>query len=105
MNRDAQEARNLIAAARADGRAALDEAAGKRLLSLFGVLTPRSAVARDAGEAEHAAAGMSAPYVAKVVSTEILHKSDAGGVALNLADPASVRGGAVGVHPPVAGRA
>ena len=91
MNRELQAAKDLVGEARAGGRAALDEAAGKRLLSLFGVRTPKSALVRDAGEAESAAAGMRAPFVAKVVSAQILHKSDAGGVALNLSNPPAVR--------------
>lgn len=81
----------ILAAARATGRTALDEAAGKALLARFGVRTPRSLVARDPVEAEAKAAGLIGPLVAKVVSREILHKSDAGGVSLDLADARAVR--------------
>ena len=91
MNQELQAAKDLVEEARAGGRAALDEEAGKRLLSLFGVRTPKSTLVRDAREAESAVARMRAPFVAKVVSAQILHKSDAGGVALNLSDPAAVR--------------
>jgi acyl-CoA synthetase (NDP forming) len=81
----------IIAKARAQGRAALDEATGKALLHRFGIRAPRSAIAMSAADAETKAAGLTAPFVVKVVSPEILHKSDAGGVALNLTDPAAVR--------------
>ena len=91
MNQELQAAKDLVEEARAGGRAALDEEAGKRLLSLFGVRTPKSTLVRDAREAKSAVARMRAPFVAKVVSAQILHKSDAGGVALNLSDPAAVR--------------
>jgi acyl-CoA synthetase (NDP forming) len=82
--------RDLIAAARAAGRSALDEAAGKALLAAYGIRTPRSVVARDAAAAEDAARNLDGPFVVKVVSPDILHKSDAGGVALALATPAAV---------------
>ncbi|WP_102958091.1 acetate--CoA ligase family protein [Mangrovicella endophytica] len=76
----------LIAKARAEGRSALPEGDGKALLSHFGIRTPQSVVVRDAAEARVRAAAMTGPFVAKVVSPDILHKSDAGGVSLHLAD-------------------
>lgn len=79
-----------IAAARAAGRTALDEAAGKAVLAQFGIAAPRSAVVADAAAGHAAAAAMRGPFVVKVVSPDILHKSDVGGVALNLADGAAV---------------
>ncbi|WP_210202491.1 acetate--CoA ligase family protein [Alsobacter soli] len=81
----------LLARAVAEGRSALDEKSGKAVLESFGVRTPRSAVAADAAEGERLAAGFTPPFVVKVVSPDILHKSDAGGVALNVADAAAVR--------------
>ena len=83
--------REIIAKARAEGRASLDEVTGKAVLAHFGVRSPRSAVASDAADAEAKASGMSGPFVVKVVSPEILHKSDAGGVTLNLRSAQEVR--------------
>ncbi|WP_414473089.1 acetate--CoA ligase family protein [Microvirga sp. M2] len=80
----------LIAKARAEGRAALDESAGKALLARFGIRSPRSAVAATVAEAKAIAGKLTPPFVAKVVSPDILHKSDAGGVALHLADAQAV---------------
>lgn len=91
MNAREDTAAALVARARAVGRTSLDEEAGKQLLAAFGIRVPRSALARDAADAAEKAQALTAPYVVKVVSPEILHKSDAGGVALNLHDPAAVR--------------
>lgn len=85
-----QPVRSLIDEARRQGRTALDEAAGKALLGQFGIRTPASALVPDAEAARQAAKAMTGPFVVKVVSPDILHKSDAGGVALNLPDAAAV---------------
>jgi acyl-CoA synthetase (NDP forming) len=80
----------LIAAARAARRAALDEPAGKRLLASFGVSVPRSLIVPDAAAAAAACADLKPPLALKVVSPDILHKSDAGGVMVGLASVAEV---------------
>jgi acyl-CoA synthetase (NDP forming) len=70
--------------------AALDEVAGKRLLAEYGIAVPRSALLSGAGEIGSALAALQPPFVLKVVSPDILHKSDAGGVRLNLQSAAEV---------------
>lgn len=80
----------IIARARSEGRAALDEASGKALLASFGIRTPHSTVVPDAEAGGRAAGQLQGPFVVKVISPDILHKSDAGGVALRLADAAAV---------------
>ncbi|HXF65719.1 MAG TPA: acetate--CoA ligase family protein [Burkholderiales bacterium] len=80
----------LIAQARAAGRAALDEPSGKRLLAAYGIRVPRSRVVQDAREAAAACAELSPPFALKVISPDLLHKSDAGGVGLALRDAAEV---------------
>jgi succinyl-CoA synthetase beta subunit len=77
-------AQNLIAAARKDKRTALDEFAGKQLLASFGVTVPKSVVAANADAVAKVLAGMQPPFALKVMSPEILHKSDAGGVRIGL---------------------
>lgn len=62
----------------------LNEKAGKELLAQFGVDTPQSFVADNAQDARKRVRALRAPYVVKVVSGDILHKSDAGGVTLGL---------------------
>ena len=85
-----EAARALIANARAQGHAALSEQDGKTLLAEFGITTPKSVLVADAKGAEHACAGLKGPLVVKVMSQDILHKSDAGGVALDLPDAQAV---------------
>src|SRR3546814_9330817 len=91
MNAPVSSAAQLIARARAEGRTSPDEASAKALLGSFGIRTPRSALARDAPDAERQATGPTGPIVAQVVSPEILPKYDAGGVSLHLKTPAPVR--------------
>jgi len=68
----------------------LNEKAGKELLAQYGLDTPQSFVALDARDAEKKTSSLRAPYVVKVMSADILHKSDAGGVALGLETPEEV---------------
>ena len=82
--------RDIIARARSKGRVALDEAAGKTLLAAFGISVPKSVVVAGSDNAAAALRGLTSPFAVKVISREILHKSDAGGVALNIADGAAV---------------
>jgi len=74
----------LIAAARKAGRASLDELSGKRLLAGFAVSVPKSVMVADAGAATAAIANLTPPFVVKVMSPDILHKSDAGCVKIGL---------------------
>jgi acyl-CoA synthetase (NDP forming) len=83
-------AEELIQAARAAGRTALDEAAGKRLLAQFGIAVPRSVTLSPQEAAGTVLAGLRPPFVLKVLSPDILHKSDVGGVKVGLADAAAV---------------
>jgi acyl-CoA synthetase (NDP forming) len=81
---------DTIAEARKQGRAALDELAGKQLLAGFGVAVPKSLMTRDAAEAAAASGTLKGPLALKVVSPDILHKSDAGGVKVGLKSAAEV---------------
>ncbi len=70
---------------------ALDEATARALLESHGVTFAPQYVAHSPDEAAEAAAQLGWPVVMKVVSPDIAHKSDVGGVALNLADADAVR--------------
>ncbi|MEN3288722.1 MAG: hypothetical protein V7634_3022 [Bradyrhizobium sp.] len=70
--------------------AALDEVASKKLLKAYGIPTSKEAVAQSTSEAIKIAKTIGFPVVAKVVSPDILHKSDIGGVVLDLKTPAEV---------------
>jgi acyl-CoA synthetase (NDP forming) len=71
-----------------DGK--LNEAAAKALLAGHGIRSPREALARDAADAARLATEIGFPVAVKVVSPDILHKTEVGGVALGLADAAAV---------------
>ena len=71
--------------------AALDEVASTKLLRAYGIPVSKEEIARTAAEAVKIAGKIGFPVVAKVVSAEILHKSDIGGVLLNLNSAAEVR--------------
>lgn len=80
----------LIGQARNAGRTALDEIAGKQLLAVYGLTVPKSIVVHGAAESKTALAGLKGPFAVKVVSPDILHKSDAGGVKVNVGTAAEV---------------
>ncbi len=85
------DANTLISEARQRGSTALDEAAGKALLAHYGVAVPRTTMVNDADQVGRALENLKLPVVVKVVSPDILHKSDAGGVTVNLKTPDEVR--------------
>jgi acyl-CoA synthetase (NDP forming) len=85
-------AAKLIRKALDGSRASLDEQAGKQVLSGAGISVPKSIVVTGPMELPGAIEGLSAPFVVKVMSAEILHKSDAGGVAINLQTAEEVAG-------------
>lgn len=81
---------SYIEEARAAKRAALDESAGKQLLAAYGIAVPKSVVVKGPEQVAAAFNGLKAPVVVKVVSPDILHKSDAGGVKVGLESAAEV---------------
>ncbi|WP_045876232.1 acetate--CoA ligase family protein [Pseudofrankia sp. DC12] len=85
--------RPLGTPASGEGRVTLTEPAAKELLGRHGVAVPVSGVAGCADEAVAIAGRVGYPVVVKVVSEQITHKSDVGGVALGLEDAAQVRAG------------
>jgi len=81
-------ARHLADAAKRAGPEprALDEAQSKALLGAFGLPLAREVQAADAGAARAAAEEIGYPVVVKALSSDLPHKSEAGAIALNLAD-------------------
>lgn len=82
----------ILDAAEREGRAALLEEEGIRILEAYGLPLPRSAACRTPAEAVRAAEDMGYPVVLKVISPQITHKSDAGGVKVGLSGPGDVEG-------------
>jgi len=68
-----------------------DEVEAKRLLEAIGIRVPEERLCTSAEEAAEAAAALGVPVVLKLVSPDIVHKSDIGGVRLGLAGPQAVR--------------
>jgi len=69
------------------------EAEAKRLLALAGIQSAPEQACTSAAEAEAAAERFGFPVVMKILSPDILHKSEIGGVLLDVADAAAVRNG------------
>jgi acetyltransferase len=88
-NRDA--ARALIATVEAEGRTILTEYESKKLLEAYGIATTPTEIATSEAEAEAIANRMGYPIVLKLHSLTITHKTDVGGVVLNLRDAAAVK--------------
>jgi succinyl-CoA synthetase beta subunit len=82
---DLQAVRGCIAQARLEKRSALSEAEAKRVLAACGIAVPRSRILPP-DVAGPFADGMSPPFVAKVIARDLLHKTEVGGVRLNLGD-------------------
>jgi acyl-CoA synthetase (NDP forming) len=81
---------SVLAQARAEGRTLLTEVEAKSLLEEAGVPVATTTLARTREEAQEQAERLGYPVVLKVVSPDIAHKSDVGGVKLNLASREAV---------------
>jgi acetyltransferase len=88
---DLDRAQDLISSVRDAGRTILTEFESKQLLAAYGIRTVETKVARSAGEAVELAEGFGYPVVLKLDSNTITHKTDVGGVRLNLQDADEVR--------------
>jgi len=85
------EAAKIIEEARKTGRTILTEVESKRLLAAYGLPTVETQVATSADEAATLAKKTGYPVVLKLHSETITHKTDVGGVKLNLTDADAVR--------------
>jgi acetate---CoA ligase (ADP-forming) len=106
-----QQARNLLSAATRTGRSAtgdsrtltpdgggmppraVDAAAGRAVLEAYGIQTPKDMLASTPEEAAHFAAEIGFPVALKLASPDILHKTEVGGVLLNVPNEEAVRAG------------
>lgn len=90
---DRAAVREVLDRALAEGRASLTAPEGRALCVAYGIATPEEELARSAEEAADAATRLGFPVVLKVVSSDILHKTEAGGVLVRLESPDAVREG------------
>ena len=86
-----ESARLVIESALMEGRKILSEMESKAILSAFRIPIAQTMVARSASEAMVLAEELGLPVVMKIDSPQIAHKSDCGGVRLNLNSLAAVR--------------
>lgn len=85
------KARKILNRAKKEGRTNLLEEEGQDILRAYGLPLPKSMLAKSADEAVKFANKIGYPVVLKIASPEIIHKSDAGGVKVNLANDDEVR--------------
>ena len=88
---DPQPAHDIVARAREAGRTILTEYESKQILAVYGIPTVDTRLAETANDAVSAAEDIGYPVVLKLNSETITHKTDVGGVQLNLADEESTR--------------
>lgn len=86
-------AKRMLDSVLAAGRTLLTEVESKQILVLYGIPTTPTKVAYDAEEAVRLASQLGHPVVLKLYSHTVTHKTDVGGVKLNLADTDAVRKG------------
>ncbi|WER44682.1 bifunctional acetate--CoA ligase family protein/GNAT family N-acetyltransferase [Cupriavidus sp. WKF15] len=91
---DRQQVRDIVDTALAQGRAMLSEQESKAILAAYGIPIVQTLVAPDADGAAALAISLGFPVALKIDSPDITHKSDVGGVLLDLPDAAAVRAAA-----------
>jgi acetyl coenzyme A synthetase (ADP forming)-like protein len=94
---DRDAARAIVARARAAGITKLAEHEAMALVAAYGIPTVGGGLARTAEEAVRLAEAAGHPVVLKVVSAQVVHKSDVGGVRLGLRDADAIRAGYAGI--------
>jgi acetate---CoA ligase (ADP-forming) len=89
-------ARAILASAKAGG-AALSETCSKRVLDCYGIAIPREILASDPEQAVRASREIGGAVALKIVSPDILHKTEAGGIKLGLSAPQDVSAAAADI--------
>ena len=83
---DRERVNGILTAAAEAGRELLNEAEAKEVLAAYGVPVVETRIARTAAEAVAAAEAIGWPVVVKLLSSSLTHKTEVGGVQLNLRD-------------------
>src|SRR5262245_12927007 len=84
MISEQNEVRRVLDTARSEGRTALTAPEGKLLCEAYGIPVPKEGVATSAADAAAIASAMGFPVVLKIVSPDIPHKTEAGGVLVGV---------------------
>jgi 4-hydroxybutyryl-CoA synthetase (ADP-forming) len=88
---DKKKVRGVFDNVRKSGRKNLVEEEGYQVLGAYGFTTPKTVLTNSADQAVHASIDVGYPVVMKIASPDIIHKSDAGGVKVGLANEEQVR--------------
>ena len=91
MSYDQSTVRNVLAKAKEDRRNSLTSSEAKQVASAYEIATPAEGLATSPDEAATIASEIGFPVVLKIVSPDILHKTDAGGVITDIGDVDNVR--------------
>jgi acetyl coenzyme A synthetase (ADP forming)-like protein len=85
MNKETQaKVRQILDAVKAAGRDSLTAPEGKQICDAYGISVPQEGVVGSSAEAQKLASSMGFPVVMKIVSPDILHKTEAGGVIVGV---------------------
>ncbi len=90
---DQSTVREVLEAVQADGRTALSAPEAKQVCDAYGIAVPQEGLATSAEEAVAVAEQIGYPVVLKIVSPEILHKTEAKGVLVGVASADEVSAG------------
>ena len=85
--------RAVLDRVKAEGRTSLTAPECKEVCDAYGIPLPKEGLASSAAEAASIAAGIGYPVVMKIVSPDILHKTEAGGVLVGVGDDAAAKAG------------
>src|SRR5213082_1472810 len=93
MAQNKNEVRRILDQVKAEGRTSLTAPEGKLVCDAYGIAVPKEGVAASAEEASALATRMGYPVVLKIVSPQILHKTEAGGVLVGVKSAEEARKG------------
>ncbi|MEM3041133.1 MAG: bifunctional acetate--CoA ligase family protein/GNAT family N-acetyltransferase, partial [Nitrososphaerota archaeon] len=88
---DRRRLQEILEAVAKEGRKTLTEPESKEFLEAYGIQTARAYIARTQEEAVTISSRIGFPVAMKILSTQLTHKSDVGGVVLNVASESQVR--------------
>jgi acetyltransferase len=88
---DKGRVRDLFERVRAEGRLSIGDTEARQVMEAYGIPVPQSRLASTAEEAVGLAEEIGFPVVLKIASPDILHKTDIGGIKLDVRTPADVR--------------
>lgn len=91
MDADRQKVQELFDRVRAEGRVTIGDSEAREVLEAYGIPLPKSGLAATPDAAVALAEQIGYPVVMKIASPDILHKSDIGGIKLNITSASEVR--------------